>query len=522
MAAEEVDVVVVGGGVAGIAAAFTLAKRGLKVAMFEGRPILGGRARSWIDKDTGDPIHIGPHIMISMYPNFFSLLEQLGTRDKVTWMPKRHFLTWVHGPHEYDLRTLPVPAPFSWGPTSMLDPFVPMEDKESTLRAVLRCLNVSEEDILALDNESGADFLRRMGVSEGYIQHFWAFCSHAILNVPIEEVSASALVRFTRGLIGSAEIEMGFSDGGLGDLVTPAKEILEGLGSVVMTGTEVAGFLGDSKCTGVELDDGRIFNSRMGVISTVPPQTLLPLLPSAWVNDHASIRNLEQLKPCKYICVYIWFDRKVTRGKKMWARTYNKDDLNCEFYDFSEIYTGKDSKGVLWKDRPSFVGSNIIDAGRLPEMSDEEIVEGTLREMEEFFTDIRQAQVLRSRVNRVAMAIHRPVVGTECLRPDQASPVPGLYFGGCWTYTQFPGSMESAAHGGFLAADRLLEHQGLNKQGAAAIPYDDPVLPARLIGKLDNLPPFLMGLLHTTLSWLSPPIFALAQSLLGHAPQSRL
>ena len=27
----------------------------------------------------------------------------------------------------------------------------------------------------------------------------------------------------------------------------------------------------------------------------------------------------------------------------MWARTYNKNDLNCEFYDFSEIYPGKES-----------------------------------------------------------------------------------------------------------------------------------------------------------------------------------
>merc|ERR1719401_2069947 len=109
---------------------------------------------------------------------------------------------------------------------------------------------------------------------------------------------------------------------------------------------------------------------------------MLPLLPSAWVDNHAIIRNLDRLKPCKYICVYIWFDRKVTGGRKMWARTYSKKDLNCEFYDFSEIYSGSDSRGMLWKDRPSFVGSNIIDADRLKEMSDEEIVEGTLNEMQ--------------------------------------------------------------------------------------------------------------------------------------------
>merc|ERR1740117_2648407 len=267
--------------------------------------------------------------------------------------------------------------------------------------AVITCLHLDEDGLMKLDDESGADFLRRSGVDERYIQHFWAFCSHAILNVPIEECSAAAIVRFFKGLINRPNMEMGFSDCGLGDLITPAKGILEELGATVLMGTEVEEFLGDEeRCTGVKLDDGSVVEAKMGVISTLPPPTLLPLLRSAptsstWVEKHEVIRNLERLKPCKYICVYIWFDRKVTGGRMMWARTYDKKDLNCEFYDFSEIYSGNDAKGVCWRDRPSFVGSNIIDAGRVGEMSDEQILAGTLAEMEEFFAeDVRDAKVL--------------------------------------------------------------------------------------------------------------------------------
>merc|ERR1719362_2318726 len=116
-------------------------------------------------------------------------------------------------------------------------------------------------------------------------------------------------------------------------------------------------------CTGVVLDDGQRVAARLGVISTLPPHTLLPLLPHAWREGHPAIKSLEHLKPCEYISVYLWFDRKVSGGRQMWARTYRKGDLNCEFYDFSEIYTGKDSRGTPWRDRPSFVGSNIIDSG---------------------------------------------------------------------------------------------------------------------------------------------------------------
>lgn len=505
MVAEDTDVVVVGAGVAGIAAALSVAKKGLKVTLVESRSILGGRARSWIDGITRDPVHIGPHVVVTEYPNFFHLLELLGTRDKIVFQPWRHFVTWVRGTTEHHIRTLPLPAPFSWGLASIIDPFVSFADKHTTVPAAIHCLSLSDEQILALDDISGEEFLRRLEVSDAYIQHFWGFLCHAILNVPIEEVSAAAMVRFFRRLVGRSSMEMGFSDGGLGDLLKPAKDMLTELGSTVITSTEITGFLGDDTCTGVQLDDGTVCKARLGVISTLPPPTLLPLLPAAWVDRHPGIKELSKLKPCRYISVYIWFDRKVTGGRQMWARTYNKRDLNCEFYDFSEIYTGKDSKGVLWKDRASFVGSNIIDVGRLSELSDTEIIEGTLREMEEFYTDIRQAKVLHSVVNRIPMAIHRPVVGTEKLRPDQASPVPGLYFGGCWTKTDFPGSMESAARGGFLAAERLLNRNGTT--GPIAIPYGDIALCARLLGKLDALRPAMLAPLFRTLYRISggPP-----------------
>eukprot|EP00439_Symbiodinium_sp_Y106_P052757 s725_g7.t1 len=530
---SEVDVAIVGAGVAGLAAAVTLAEEGLKVLVLESRSILGGRARSWVDGVTRDPVHIGPHVVVSEYPNFFKLLEKLQTLDKPLVGYTGH--AWV--------MTQPLPAPASWGPASIMDPFVTWADKHSTVPAAVHCLSLDESELMQLDGQSGADFLRGLGVSEDYINHFWGFLSHAILNVPVEEVSAAALVRFFRRLVGRSSMEMGFSGCGLGELLTPAKQLLEKLGSSVRTNVEVKGFLGSDRCEGAVLDSGEEIRPKLGVISSLPPQTLLPLVPPAW--ESAGFRSLEALKPCQYISVYIWFDRKVTEGKQMWARTYNKNDLNCEFYDFSEIYPGKeslpghslhgsgisldrqsplwDSRGQPWKDRPSFVGSNIIDSGRLAALTDEEIVQGTLREMQEQllaspwpgtcqerFPRAMEAKVHHSVVNRIPMAIHRPVVGTESLRPDQATKVPGLYLSGCWTRTEFPSSMESAARSGFLAADALL--RGSGRQSQAAVPYGPISLSARLVGKLDILRPLLLA-----------PLFRGLVSLSGGAtPKSKL
>lgn len=507
-----VDVVVVGGGVAGLAAAVTLAKSGLKVRVLESRSILGGRARSWTDGVTRDPVHIGPHVVVSEYPNFFKLLDELGTLQKIVWQPWRHFVTWVRGRQEHHIRTLALPAPASWGPASISDPFVSWADKHSTVPAAVHCLSLSEEQVMELDNQSGADFLRNLGVSEAYIAHFWGFLSHAILNVPVEEVSATALVRFFRRLVGRSSMEMGFAGCGLGELLTPGKALLEKLGSEVRTNCEVKGFLGEDRCCGVVLDSGEEIRSTLGVISTLPPQTLLPLIPEAWLSHDPSLKSMEALKPCEYISVYIWFDQKVSEGKQMWARTYNKDDLNCEFYDFSEIYPGSDGSGKPWKQRPSLIGSNIIDSGRLADMTDDEVIERTLREIQESFPLALEAKVLHTVVNRVPMAIHRPVVGTEKLRPEQRSSVRDFYIAGCWTKTDFPCSMESAARSGYLAADKLLQLRG--RESRSAIPYPKIALSARLVGVLDVLRPYLLAPFFRSLVRMSGGTAAAAQSKL--------
>ncbi|CAE7265831.1 crtQ, partial [Symbiodinium pilosum] len=164
------------------------------VKVLESRSILGGRARSWVDGVTRDPVHIGPHVVVSEYPNFFKLLAKLKTLDKIVWQPWRHFVTFVRGEEDYHIRTRTLPAPASWGPASILDPFVTWADKHSTVPAAVHCLSLEEDELMKLDDQSGAEFLRGLGVSEDYIRHFWGFLSHAILNVPVEEVSATALV----------------------------------------------------------------------------------------------------------------------------------------------------------------------------------------------------------------------------------------------------------------------------------------------------------------------------------------
>src|SRR5690242_9705138 len=87
MRMNQEQVVVVGGGLAGLSCAVALADQGLRVTVLEAARGLGGRASSWTNAATGDVVDIGPHIFHSEYHNMLAFLQRLGTSRLITWQP---------------------------------------------------------------------------------------------------------------------------------------------------------------------------------------------------------------------------------------------------------------------------------------------------------------------------------------------------------------------------------------------------------------------------------------------------
>ena len=81
------DVLVMGGGFAGLAAATALAAEGRCVTVLEKRPQLGGRAYSYTDATTGEVIDNGQHAMMGCYTEMFRFLGRIGATDKLAIQP---------------------------------------------------------------------------------------------------------------------------------------------------------------------------------------------------------------------------------------------------------------------------------------------------------------------------------------------------------------------------------------------------------------------------------------------------
>lgn len=452
---------VIGGGLAGLSCALALGERGLGVVLAERDRVLGGRARSFVDDATGDTVDIGPHVLLTEYPNMLHLLERVGTREHVVW-DRDKVLTLVEDGRPIRIEGSRLPAPFHLLPSLLRVPSLPLRDLLSNHRTSWFVLRTNESDLRRIDDVDALTFLQRMKARPRLIDWFWATVSMTIMNVPLERCSAGALLRFYRILLANPDLRLGFPDIGLGELFVPgARAGIEARGGTVLTGREVCGLtVKDGRVTGARLVGGGRIEAE-ACVAAVEPQSLARLLPEE-LRRNEPFTALDHFPPSPYVSVYLWFDRKLT-GERNWARTWSLQTLNYDCYDLSNIRRG-------WQQRPSVIASNIIYADRVAHLDDDAIVQATVRELAEFVPAVRRARIRHARVHRIPMAIPCPYPGLERRRPAPATPVGGLYLAGDWIDTGLPCSMEGAVRGGLLAAEALLAARNRPERLALDVP----------------------------------------------------
>lgn len=446
------DVAIVGGGIAGLACAIALRDSGLRIAVFESSTSLGGRACSWTDRHTGDDIDLGPHILLTEYRNMLALLEQLGTRDHIVWETDR-LLRLREGGQATDMRLHALPPPLHLLPSFARVRSINLFDILSNRRVLCLAMRLREQDVRWLDQTSALELLRRCGVSNRFIDWFWATACMSVLNVPLDRCSAGALMRVFAQLAGLRKYAIGVADVALADLFVPAavREV-ERAGGQTFTSAPVARIVGQGGCfDALVLESGEECKAQM-CVAAVPPSELERLLPEEW-RPMRPFNALDSFEPSPYVSCYLWFDRKLTH-EKFWARIWNPSDLNTDFYDLSNIRRGACSRAE------SMIASNIIFSHRARALSDEQVVARTLDEIQQAIPAAAGARVRHAVVNRIPMAIPCPTPGTEQHRPTTRTPIEGLLLAGDWTNTGLPASMESAVHSGWAAAEEILRWQG--------------------------------------------------------------
>jgi squalene-associated FAD-dependent desaturase len=194
---------VLGGGVAGLVAAFGLADRGFAVTLFESRGWLGGRAFSPLDRRSGRRLDNGPHVMLGCYRATRALLRRLGTEAGFQ-QDESLALAWRRrggGRLRLALSRWPVPLAM---PLALGRLPIPVGARWRALRGMLGTLWPTPA------HWTLADWLARRGQRGEPEALLWRPLCRAIMNVEPELAGARAFLATLREAFGGGASRAGF------------------------------------------------------------------------------------------------------------------------------------------------------------------------------------------------------------------------------------------------------------------------------------------------------------------------
>jgi squalene-associated FAD-dependent desaturase len=394
---------VVGGGLAGLAAAIELADAGHEVTLYEARPTLGGKVQT-LPRREGDPEpppDNGQHVALGCFTEYLGFLDRVGSLPAVR-----------RGP-------LALPVIDERGRVATISPglrsllaygHLPFGDRLRIARLLARLPEPRFE-------ETFGDFLRRHGQSDAAVARFWDVFVRPALNLRADEVDAGAAVFTVRtGLLAGR---------GSSDLVLPLAPLGEVHGEAAERALLAAGA---SIRLGERVDDLGTLDAE-AVVVALPPEESARLLgePEPGL-EHSPI-----------VSIHLHVDRPILRHE---LAALLGSDAHWVF-DRGRL-TGR------MPERGQYLTVVSSGAPELMELRGRELVE---RIVGQLTARLGRAELLWSRISREPEATLAQRPGTR--RPPAGEVRPGVARAGAWT-DGWPVTMENAVRSGRAAARAVL------------------------------------------------------------------
>jgi len=425
---------IVGGGLAGLAAAAALGSAGFHVDVFEARAFLGGRATSFPvtpGAEDGEMIDNCQHVLLRCCVNLLDFYNRLGVADRIRFY--REFTFLEPGGRQSTLSRGPLPAPLHLTGSFLRMQCLSVTDKLAIGRGMLALMRERSrrED---LDQISMLDWLREKKQPARAVERFWRQVLVSAINEELDRMAAQhGFQVFWLGMLARADsYEMGIPDVPLRELYSA--DAWTRIGQVTIHPRIPVERLvfHDGLACGVQTEGG--LRTADYQICAVPFERLGGLAPELEIDisrfEHSPITG-----------IHVWFDRPVT------------DLPHAALLD----------RTIQWmfnKDQGRYVQFVVSASRSLAEMGRSAVIEIALKEAAEFFPAVRQAKVERAHVIKEIRATYSARPGMEAVRPTVTTRVPNVFLAGDWTRSGWPATMEGAVRSGYLAAEAVARASG--------------------------------------------------------------
>lgn len=424
------DVIVIGGGLAGLASAAALAGAGHTVRVLEARRFLGGRATSY-EIGTGEnaeTIDNCQHILLRCCVNLLDFYRRLGVEDQITFY--RDFIFIEPGGRRSVLRSGLLPPPAHFLESFLSLKFLNLAEKMAVMRGI-RAIKRQYQRRTDLDRITMLDWLKEQRQPPRSIERFWR---QIMVSAISEELGATAASHgfqvFRLGLLARKDsYQMGVPTVPLGEFYAVEKwkkvgpveiQLRSPVERIVIEGGVVRAVM----VRGEELRADQY-------ICALPFERVAEVAPGLDLDisgfEYAPITG-----------IHLWFDRPVI------------DVPQATLLDrtIQWIFNKQEGRAVQL----------VVSASRsLLDMPRADVIALAIRELEEFLPEARGAKLEKAHVVKEVRAVLSAKPGMESRRPPARTKVRNLFLAGDWTRSGWPAIMEGAVRSGYLAAEAVAE-----------------------------------------------------------------
>ncbi|SDF09360.1 squalene-associated FAD-dependent desaturase [Pseudonocardia oroxyli] len=430
---------VVGGGLAGQAAALALADAGAHVVLLEARARLGGVAGSFrrgdLDVDTGQ------HVFLRCCTAYRRFLHRIGAEHLVTLQDRLDIA--VRSPtRSARLRRSTLPAPLHLAGALLRYGHLSPRERLGLVRAALALGRVDRDDP-AVDAVSFGAWLAAHGQGARAVDVLWDVVGIATLNARAQDASlALAATVFQLGLLDRADAgDIGWATAPLGALHDDAAHrALTAAGVEIRRSTKVAGLRRAGGAWLIETGAGEE-TAVDRVVVAVPPAAAVRILPAGTVQD--------DLGTTPIVNVHVVYDRRVL------AEPFVAGVDSPVQWVFDR--TAQSGAAAVFGPAAQYLAVSLSAANDLLPRTAQELREHFVPALAALLPAARDARVLESFVTREPHATFRGAPGQAARRSGPRTAHPGLYLAGAWTATGWPATMEGAVRSGAHAAEALLQ-----------------------------------------------------------------
>jgi hydroxysqualene dehydroxylase len=432
------DVIVVGGGFAGLAAATELASRGARVLVLEARDRLGGRASVFTDPRTGETVDNGQHVLAGCYRETFRFLRTIGAESFVRLDETLDLLVVDGAGRSSRFTAAHLPSPWHLFAGLLRWDALGWRDRIAALRLGPALRRAARGESSARPDETVDDWLIRHGQTARLREMLWEPLAVAALNQFPSRAAAPPFVTVLARMFGGTrrDAAIGLPVCPLDQMyAVPARAWIEARGGEVRLGAPATLVADGDAVVGVDVRGERI--EAPAVISAVPWFALGDLLAGGVAALESVVAAATRMEASHIVTVNLWLDRAVT----------DVSFVGLPGRPWQWVF----DKRLLFGESASHLSLVSSGADALVSLRNEDLVESATAAIREALPRARTADVRRATAVREKRATFSLEPGQPA-RPDAVTAVRGFLLAGDWTNTGLPATIESAVVSGYTAA----------------------------------------------------------------------